>query len=205
MFKKKNKNTIIVPWLLAFFASMVVNVVIYCYIPNGLFGKFQFFNDYLSNLLATLVGVVLGIPAAIWLSTYQERETEKERKAKILRLLSEELHVNLVQLSGWKESGRKDIESVAIGGFLTNESWRAFADGGELEWIKEPELLRKLSWAYSTVQSVKYVLEKHYSLSYVVRSTGDKSAKVNYLRSLIESGVNHSIEAINEALETINS
>lgn len=62
----------------------------------------SFWKDFLSNTLATLLGVFLGIPAALWLDRLisqqrekQEREAqqaaETERRLELLRLLRETL------------------------------------------------------------------------------------------------------------------
>jgi hypothetical protein len=188
--------------------SITLSTIIFsfiCVIIIKCVSNTTFWDSFLSNLLATSVGLIVGIPIAITLSKYQEREVEKERKAKILKLLRTELFVNLTQLSSWKESGSDDTELIIMGGFLKNDAWKAFSDGGELEWIKDPELLGDLSWAYSTIQSVKYVLEKHYSLEYIVKTRGDKAHKVSYARKMIKSGVDESIRVINEAIKAIGN
>ena len=101
----------------------------------------SFWQNFVSNTLATIVGaVILGIPIALWLNKHQEKSSEKERKKKILSLLREELLINLTQLSGWEKNDNKRIEVNIIGPFLRNESWKAFSDGGELQWIKNPIL-----------------------------------------------------------------
>jgi len=37
-----------------------------------------FWQSFLSNALATFLGVIIGIPVALWISQYRERKTEKE-------------------------------------------------------------------------------------------------------------------------------
>jgi len=100
----------------------------------------EFWQSFVSNALATCIGAGLGVLGALWLSRYQEKSSEKERKKKILRLLFNELLGNLTQLSAFQKSQIKYREALTLSALLRNESWRAFSDGGELEWIKDPQL-----------------------------------------------------------------
>jgi hypothetical protein len=43
---------------------------------------FAFFQAFLSNAFATIIGVILGIPIALWLNSHLERSSEQERKKK---------------------------------------------------------------------------------------------------------------------------
>jgi hypothetical protein len=45
------------------------------------------------------------------------------------------------------------INFLSLG--LSNENWRAFSDGGELQWINDVELLSRLAVAYHSIQMVK--------------------------------------------------
>jgi hypothetical protein len=117
----------------------------------------SFVQNFLANWWATFLGVIIGIPIVLWTTKYQEVIVEKERKGKILRLLNEELLVNLGQLSGWQKSDIKNFEALTLGGMLKDDTWKAFSDGGELEWIKDPGLLSDLSWAYGSIRAVAYV------------------------------------------------
>jgi hypothetical protein len=49
------------------------------------FFDFGFWQAFVSNAAATLVDVAMGIPIALWISSYQEKTSEKKRKNKILR------------------------------------------------------------------------------------------------------------------------
>jgi hypothetical protein len=111
------------------------------------FFDFSFCQDFASNALATFLGAIVGIPIALWLSRYQEKAVERERKSKILHLLREELRENLSILSGWEKADyrKKNRDIHSIGPVLKDESWKAFSDGGDLEWIKDPTLLSNLA------------------------------------------------------------
>ena len=54
-----------------------------------------------ATLCATFLGAGLGVLGAWWLSNYIERRTETERKSKILKLLEEEISINITILSNY--------------------------------------------------------------------------------------------------------
>ena len=162
-----------------------------------------FWEGFLSNLLATVIGLIIGIPVAIYISNYQEKASEKERKEKIIELLREELFVNLNHLISYAKNTDKDAILLVLSGFLKDESWRAFSEGGELEWIKDPKLLSDISWAYSSIQTVKYILEKHYSLIYHTDYRLNKQQGMIYLRDMVEKGIIEAITDIEKAIKAM--
>lgn len=141
------------------------------------FFDLSFWQDFLSNGLATLLGVIVGIPVALWISGYQERKIERERKEKILISLWEELRYDRLVLNEWKQ--RKDTSDLGeyLCSQLRTEAWRAFSDGGELEWVKDPILLNYLAQCYFCLRKVTFLSEKwlgdrllpSYTGHYVVR------------------------------------
>ena len=117
----------------------------------------SFVDDLFSNSAATMLGSILGVFIALWLSTKeQERQEQKEKKAraqetearklKILGAIKTELAYNLEQLQANKNQEERTRQVYTAG--YKNELWNAFSDGGELEWIRDPELLGTISWAY---------------------------------------------------------
>jgi hypothetical protein len=112
------------------------------------FFDFTLWQSIVSDLSATIIGIALGIPVALIINRWIEGKTEKERKKKILQLLHNELTLNLFNLNKWKEGKSNFDEIVMLEGKFKDESWRAFSDGGELEWIKDPQLLDIISNAY---------------------------------------------------------
>ena len=124
-----------------------------------------FAQDFFSNLLATYIGVIFGVSIGIWVSGYQENQLERIRKGRVLSLLQEELDHNYKELLKWREAGRGgDIEVGNIGTNLRYETWRAFSEGGELEWIKDANILYVLSIAYFQIGAVKTLSEKYFDM-----------------------------------------
>jgi len=165
---------------------------------------FVFWQAFVSNAAATLVGVAIGIPVALWISHYQEKSSEKERKKRILRLLFNELLVNQTVLSGWHDSIDQKGEARILSAVLRYESWKAFSDGGELEWIKDPGLLDTISEAYFMIRSVSQMSDKYYGMLMVdweQVSTLTYKSVYNYL----EKSVNEAIESLDKALKEIGT
>lgn len=118
----------------------------------------QFREGALSNFLATIVGVVAGIPIAIWLARQQQVEQEKaeavakqrekqQRQRKILSLIVSELELNQGILSDRVNRICEKRTAINVPG-VKNDLWSAFSDGGELEWLDDVQLLDVLSQAY---------------------------------------------------------
>jgi len=142
------------------------------------FFDFSFWQDFVSNAFATFLGAIVGIPIALWLSRYQEKAIEKERKSKIKQLLREELLENLSILSGWEKADyrKKNRDIHSIGPVLKDESWKAFSDGGDLEWIKDPTLLSNLADAYYHVRIIRQISDRYLNIIYLGGDDADKPA-----------------------------
>jgi hypothetical protein len=183
------------------------------------FFDISFWKDFSSNALSTFVGILIGIPVALWVSNYQNKVEEKERKKKILRLLKHELFMNLGKLSRWKKDENKIIIASELLIFLKTEYWNAFSDGGELQWIKDPVLLSEIAEAYNFIRMISNTANEYANFvqTQYVASTGDTSShiKANYrnpsteaissLWSLLEEGVENTKFEISKALKSIEA
>ena len=161
-----------------------------------------FWQDFLSNLFATFLGIIIGIPIALVLSQLQESESERERKHKILRLLWKELLSNQVQLAGWRKSGDKQKEALTLHALLRVESWRAFSDGGELEWIRDPALLDVISEAYFAIKSVQTLSERYFDIRTSSNLSNSNWAEED-LFTLLGKGVQYTEEILSETFDAI--
>ncbi len=130
----------------------------------------EFWRNFLSNTLATLVGVGIGIPIALWINRRQQKfvesmeniKTENEisvRKKKIVQLVYNELKDNKQLLLQLYETRRAVLlfEEREYEHFyqLRVEHWNALSDGGELEWIHDLELLHAMALAYGSIKVVQ--------------------------------------------------
>ncbi len=118
----------------------------------------------MGNLFATIVGVLVGVPIALELNRRQQAAAqaitnaertanEKQRKTKILTLLRSELTMNkkqVLEMRSPMESG--GVRGVSVGS-LNDQLWSAFSDGGELQYINNPQLLASIADAYYHVRT----------------------------------------------------
>lgn len=161
----------------------------------------QTWQDFLPNFLATMLGAIVGIPIAIGINNQQETKKELAQKEKIIPILKEELFVNLGHLSSWQKSNSQKLETVYSSIFLEDSAWSAFSDSGELEFIKDVEVLKKISHAYNTVRTVKELSERYMELIHLpdIKERELLQTPVAYL---ISRGIDTAIEDISTAIKS---
>jgi hypothetical protein len=84
---------------------------------------------------------------------------------------------------------------------LQDEAWRAFSDGGELEWISDPALLSVLSEAFALISSVKKLGEWYIAVGFVANPPNQ--IIVDKTWGYLERKSSEGFRAIDEALEII--
>jgi hypothetical protein len=137
----------------------------------------------MGNWAATMIGVILGIPIALEISRRQQAAESKQRETKILILLHNELQHNFLLFKKWVKlleqdlaiklattgtfqaelAGEKPIASqlirVAQNTPMKTELWKTFTEGGEIQWIKDLDILDKLSDAYYHIRELEELRE----------------------------------------------
>lgn len=127
------------------------------------FMDYSFVQDFVSNLLSTIIGVALGIPAALWLNRRVEKQTTKERVKKIITLLKDELSYNEVEFARWEGNLDRVLNEIgSISSLLRTELWQAYSDGGELEWIKDVVLLSMLADTYYSIRAITTLADRYF-------------------------------------------
>lgn len=164
----------------------------------------EFWNDFVSNGVSTLIGAIIGIPIALWLSTFQGAIEQRARKAKILILLEEELSANLELLQQW-EHWPEDfmVRSLNLVAYIKVKHWDAFADGGELQWIQNPKLLSEIADAYHQLKMLEELCEKYY-IVLPLEGMHASQGSIERIISLVETGVTKAIESVERAIMAID-
>ncbi|MBN2266891.1 MAG: hypothetical protein JW725_00930 [Candidatus Babeliaceae bacterium] len=177
-------------------------VVIAALIAVYLFLGSSTWQDFLPNFLATMLGAIVGIPIAISINNQQEAKKDRIQKDKIVPLLREELLVDFGHLASWQKSNFQKLETVYTGIFLEDSAWKAFSDSGELAFIKDPELLKKISHAYSSMSILKLLSERYMDLAHLPdqKERDLLQAPVAYL---ISKGIDSALEDVSAALKSI--
>lgn len=153
----------------------------------------SFWQGFVGNLFATIIGLIVGIPVAFWINRRVETTTEKEKKKKILELLSPEIENNRVTLGSWRDNGGTDWTLTTIGLKVRDEVWNAFSDGGELAWIRDATLLAKLADVYGKIKRIKYLSDKY------VDSTGRDDAT----NQIVKGELRYAIEEVQKDIDSV--
>jgi hypothetical protein len=173
----------------------------------GTYMNDPFIQNFLSNLFATLIALIIGIPIALWLErkrAAKERSSKKEeesrRTQKILQLIGTELQEDRAAVS------QLHANPIHFHQPIKTELWDAFSDGGELQFINDPDLLASLSSAYSAIRHAKFLYDKYFDLYVFSVPKPDLSLRDplfdEVLRVASECGrtINKVLEKVNEKL-----
>ena len=165
-----------------------------------------FLSDFLANAFATGLGAIIGIPIALLIARIVDRREERSRKRKVLSLLSEELQHNGSRLSHWQLSATKSVETGVLHAHLKDQLWRAFSDGGDLQWIRDPVILASLSHSYHLLAAAKYLCACHFDVTHLATSVktiydaGALLVDLDDVASSFSDAVASTTEVINRAL-----
>lgn len=181
------------------------------------FQSASFTESAMGNLFATILGVLVGVPIALELSHRQQasahaaslaerNEYETTRKRKVLALLRSELSLNLEGINKRRvpidTGGKREVYTQS----LQDQLWAAFSDGGELQYVNNPELLATLADAYHKVRHC--IMLEHKTLDAVhfpgVRIKQAKNPQDYFLEYLTESDPSL-VSALKKALEAIDT
>lgn len=117
--------------------------------------------DFWSNLAATIIGVVVGIPIALLVNDIIQKSETKKQKKQILISIKGELILNLRAATNILEVFERDGHLVSTP-FMKDEFWKTITHGGEFQWISQDiDLVGKLSGIYHSIYISKF-LEIHY-------------------------------------------
>ncbi len=175
----------------------------------------------MGNLFATMVGALIGILIALEINRQQEetqdrkeaevRENEEQnRKSKILKLLKGELEYNRQLLSERQSSkGDEKTRNVSLPK-LKDELWNAFSDGGELQWVKDLQLLDFIATAYYHIRTIIFLEDKyfeavHYPGMVVKQEKYPKDYILGYLTSLDPDVLKHIEVALGEIEKSLGT
>lgn len=180
------------------------------------FQSASFTEGAMGNLFATILGVLVGVPIALELSRRQQaaayatsrverHEYEAARKRKVLALLRSELSLNLDNIRKCRvpidTGGKRDVYTQS----LRDQLWAAFSDGGELQYVNNPELLAALAHAY---HNVRHCIMLEHKMLDAVHFPGMRVRQTKYPQDFFLDYLTESdpalISAIENALEAVD-
>jgi hypothetical protein len=153
-----------------------------------MFGGNSFRESFLANFLSTLAGVALGVPIAVWLALRESRlqgdvaarldaARERARRREVLTAVRQELLENRETL---RERTRTPGERDFYIPFLQDEVWSAMSDGGQLQWIRDAPLLRRIARAYLFTRTIIYLERQVFEIEHFA---GQRSYEPNVRES----------------------
>jgi hypothetical protein len=171
----------------------------------------EFIDSAMGNWFATMIGALVGIGIALELYRWQEGQGHKARRleerdhtAKILALIREELIYNRDQLLSSKVEADGHPKRVVFAGGLKDELWNALSDGGELQWIRDLQLMYAISLAYHYVRRIIFFERRYLEIMYSPASPMvDTSTPRNDLAGLLLEVDSPTQQYINNALQEI--
>lgn len=144
-------------WLLAVLA---VSALGYTFVRTD---QFQFWDGLVGNLVATLLGIIAGVPVALHLErrraaneAEEKRRDEIRIKREMLKLLREELQYNSICLQR-----RTALTDTIPTEPLKTSIWEALRDSGDLKYVSEPSLISCIANAYRFLVII-YNREEHF-------------------------------------------
>ncbi|MCJ7531546.1 MAG: hypothetical protein MUO64_11020 [Anaerolineales bacterium] len=162
----------------------------------------SFIQNFWSNWLSTLLGVIIGVPILIWVSGIQERKIEKERKEKILKSLYGELVYCKIELDRMVDREIIKLESGVLSSILRKEIWNAYSDGGELEWIKDVSLIAQIADSYYSIRAVSDLADRYYdSVQYATEESSVR--RINEVFNTLVSSIEYSTGSVTKTINTI--
>ena len=149
-----------------------------------------------------MFGAMIGIPIAFWINRQVQASEEKVQRGRIIPALREELFVNLGHLSSWQKSGLQKLETVYLGIFLEDSSWKAFSNSGQLSFIKDAKMLGDISLAYEGIRILRELSERYIDL---VKLPDQKER--DFLQApiaiLISKGIDDALDYLETAIKAL--
>ena len=149
-------------WYWLFLATLILLPLIYSLTRLD---EQAFWDAAIGNWLATMLGVIVGVPVALsierWSASRRQKQLASEsrrRSMNVLLLIKDELQHNLQALTN-----RKTVSSSFVTQRLKDDLWQALSDSGEIKWIDDPALLSGIATAYHFVAIVRDIEEKAYA------------------------------------------
>lgn len=123
-----------------------------------------YWDGAIGNWLATMLGIIGGIPIALEINRFTLRLEEKkkldEAKQKnrdILLLIRQELIFNIGRLKD-RQSSPDALQRHPY----QVDVWEAFSDSGEIKWISNMQLLNRIASAYSIIKIERFIENNAY-------------------------------------------
>lgn len=168
----------------------------------------DFWQGFVSNGMATLLGVALGIPIGLFLDKLSQHARKKERRKNERYLLE-----NIKEELGWALK-RAAQRNSTLGDFgrdkFKNNFWTAACNGGLISNINALNLLNEIASAYFAIEIVMEIEREGFKLV-ISSNPKDTEAAKNLLPQLrnylvrLEGNARRALSEIDERIEKLNA
>jgi hypothetical protein len=181
------------------------------------FYNIGFWQNSVSNFIATFLGLFFGVPVALWINDLQQDEIDRKEKLKSTDEARQRKKIILDSLRTELNSAYELFNDYP--GYVPNnesfnwlyfhatvpcvEVWRSFSSSGELKWIDDVNLLKKLAWAYYSIQQVKEIGQTLIETSYIHPRRGGKTI-ANYVHKYFEENIGYLVREVKTAIDAID-
>lgn len=148
--------------LLMFLGVVLIFLFVYLFLfsPDR-----DFWENAVSNLLATVLALIAGIPIALWIDRRIKQQEDREKfrlerlkEKEILTLIKEELSFSYSLFLQGKKGNTTNMTIQS----LKSDLWDALVASGDIKYIELPELLNGLTSVYYIVKMVKEIEKQAY-------------------------------------------
>lgn len=186
-------------------AALVMFAIVYSYQRRF---ETTYWDGAVGNWLATLLGIVSGVPVALYLERNRAKSERAERlradqldKRDVLTLI----HAELIDARG-KIAQRIDLDASIPVEPLKTSAWEVLAATGNLRHVAELPLLHALSEAYRSVQVLAGIEQTFYRTIYGinVQFPDGENAATKIMRDAV-SFHDPALAAVGQALSVAES
>ena len=117
--------------------------------------------DFIVQLIATLIGVTLGIPVALWLNKRYSRYKKKDEKETLINFLKNNLENNQKIL---KEMQNRFANGYVIMEYLDIGSWPLFSQ--KINLLGNIELEKKILDTYYNLQQLSRKIDRQFEMHF---------------------------------------
>lgn len=178
---------------------IVVGSLVYAYFQKS---DPDFWKNTVGNLLATLVGLAVGVPVGLWINrSIESEQIEKREKEKceselgILKLIREEIEF----CNNCVFPYRPTTANSFLGVPYKTATWDVLCASTEVGYISSPKLLNQIAYAYHHIKAqdrIEYRIQNAF--------TAGKISEANQLIGIVRGLDPQFIAQVGDALKDIN-
>jgi len=161
----------------------------------------EFWSNFLSEFLAALIGVITGIPVALWLDRRLQEKRQRSRAASVLSALKDEIGHNAKLLKQMQD----DRSFLPLLYNLDLSAWKA-TTARMLDSVDNVELTKQIARIYYEFEQLSKKVGIRFTMFYstfrAVQSYNEDSQR---LRDQIRSGASELVERSNRLVVEIDN